>query len=108
MYLEVKEENLSSYESVRKVHEVNNHKGSDQLVSAYSRAGWMGPEVANVIRRAVKDCRVCQNFAKSVSRPKVTLPIACLFNGIITIDLKSFGSNYVLWMIDSFSLFVQG
>ena len=39
MYLEDKEENLTSYESVRKVHEVNNHKGSDQLVSAYSRAG---------------------------------------------------------------------
>ena len=41
MYLEDKEENLTSYESVRKVHEVNKHKGSDQLVSAYRRAKWM-------------------------------------------------------------------
>ena len=47
LYLKDKEEDLTSFESVRKVHEVNNHKGSDQLVSAYSRAGLMSPEVTN-------------------------------------------------------------
>ena len=59
MYLEDKEQDLTSFESVRKVHEVNNHKGSDQLVSANSRSGWMSPDVANVIKRVVKDCKVC-------------------------------------------------
>ena len=91
MNLEDKEKNLTSYESVRKVHVVNNHKGSDQLVSAYSRAGWMSPEVSNVIKRVVKDCKVCQKFAKSVSQPKVMLPKASSFNKIVTMDLKSFG-----------------
>ena len=49
LYLEDKE-SLTSFESIRKVHEVNNHKGSDQLVAAYSRAGWMSPGVSNIIK----------------------------------------------------------
>ena len=27
---------------------------------------------------------------------------------MVTLDLKSFGSKYVLWIIDSFCIFVQG
>ena len=65
--MEDKEENLTSYESVRKVHDVNDHKGSDQLVSAYSRVGWNSLEISNVIKRIVKDCKVCQKFTNSVS-----------------------------------------
>ena len=40
MYLEEKEEELTNFQAFKKVHEVNNHKGVDQLISAYSRAGW--------------------------------------------------------------------
>ena len=36
------------------------------------------------------------------------LPKASLFNEVVTLDLKAFGSKYVLWIIDSFSRFVQG
>ena len=58
LYIEDKEDDSTPFESVRKVHEVNNHKGCDQLVSAYLRAGWMSPEISNVIKRAVKNCKV--------------------------------------------------
>ena len=53
-------------------------------------------------------CKVYQKFAKSVSRPKVTLPKASLFHEIVTMDLKSFGSKYVILIIDSFNRFVEG
>ena len=43
-----------------------------------------------------------------MSRPEVTLPKASSFNEVITMDLKSFGSKHVLWIIDSFSRIVQG
>ena len=36
---------LCSFKSVRKVHEVNQHKGKDQLIAAYRNAGWMSPEL---------------------------------------------------------------
>ena len=47
-------------------------------------------------------------FAKLVSRPKITLPKTSTFNEVVTLDLKSFGSKYVLWIKDSFCRFVQG
>ena len=30
------------------------------------------------------------------------------FNEVVTLDLKEFGSKYILWMIDSFTRFIQG
>ena len=58
--------------------------------------------------RVVKDCRICSKFAKTVSRLKVTLPKVSLFNEVVTLDLKEFGSKYVLLMMDSFNRFIQG
>ena len=70
LYLEDKETDLTSFKFIRKVYKVNNHKGSDQLVSAYSRAGWMSPEVSNIIKRVVKECKVCQKFASLYIDPR--------------------------------------
>ena len=56
----------------------------------------------------VNDCKVCKKFSKSVAKPRVTLPKATSFNEVVTFDLKEFGSKYILWMIDSFSRFMQG
>ena len=39
---------------------------------------------------------ICQNFAKSVSRPRVTLPKATTFNEIVTLYLKMFRPKHVL------------
>ena len=71
LFLEDKEGNLCSYKAVRKVHELNRHKGKDQLINAYKKAGWMTPELQKIIDRVVKDCKVCQKFQKTVSRPRV-------------------------------------
>ena len=68
----------------------------------------MSPTVSKNIKKILKEYKICQKFAKSVSRPKVTLPKARPSNKIVTLDLKSFGLKYVLWIIDSFSIFVQG
>ena len=53
MYLEDKEKDLTSFQAIKKVHEVNNHKGVDQLISACSKAGWMSQNVSNQIRMAM-------------------------------------------------------
>ena len=92
---------------IRNVHEVNHHKGKEQLISAYRNAGWMSPDLVNMINCVVNDCHVCQKFQKSVARPRVSLLKARSFNKIVTSDLKEFGNNYILWMIDSFTRFIQ-
>ena len=108
LFIKDKEGDLCSFKAVRKVHEVNRHKGKEQLLSAYRNAGWMSPGLPNIIDLVVNECKVCQKFQKSVARPRVTLPKASSFNEVVTLDLKEFGSKYILWMIDSFSRFIVG
>ena len=43
---------------------------------------------------------------KICGRPRVTLPKSTSFNEVVSLDLKEFGSKYILWMIDSFSRFM--
>ena len=49
LFLEDREEELCSFKAVRQVHEVNRHKQKDQLIAAYRNAGWMSPELQNII-----------------------------------------------------------
>merc|ERR1711867_249428 len=62
----------------------------------------------NMIERVVNDCKVCQKFQKSIARARVTLPKTTSFNEVVTLDLKEFGTKYVLWMINSFPRFIVG
>ena len=47
------------------------------------------------INNVVRDCKACQKFGKSMVKPKIALPKVRLFNEIVTLDLKHFGSKYV-------------
>ena len=62
LFLEDAKDNLCSFKAIRKVHEVNCHKGKEQLIAAYRNAGWMSPDLVNMINRVVNDCGVCQKF----------------------------------------------
>lgn len=77
-------------------------------MAAYRNAGWMSPELPNIINRVVNECKVCQKFQRSVARARVTLPKTTSFNKVVTLDLKEFGNKYILWMIDIFSTFIVG
>merc|ERR1712240_832276 len=92
-------ERLDTIKAIRKVHEVTNHKSAEQLIISFGNAGIIGPETVKTIRQVVKDCKYCQKFGRSMVRPKVALPRATSFNEIVTLDLKQFGSKYVLWCI---------
>ena len=99
---------MDTFKAIRKVHEVTNHKSAEQLIISYRNAGIIGPETVKTIRQVVKDFKICQKFGRSMVRPKVALPRATSINEILTLDLKQFGSKYVLWCIDAFTRFVQG
>ena len=108
LFLEDARDDLCSFKVIRKVHEVNHHKGKEQLIFAYRNARWISPDLVNMISCVINDCHVCQKFQKLVARPRVSLPKARSFNEIVTLDLKEFGNKYILWMIDSFTRFIQG
>ena len=57
LFMEDKEGDLCSFRAVRKVHEVNRHKGKEQLMAVYRNAGWMSPELANNIVRFAKNSK---------------------------------------------------
>ena len=69
LFLEEKKEELCSFKAVRRVHKVNCYKQKDQMIAAYQNAGWMSPELRNIIHWVVQDCKVCQKFSKLVVRP---------------------------------------
>ena len=82
LFMEDKEGDLCSFRAVRKVHEVNRHKGKEQLLAAYSNAGLMSPGLANIIDCVANDCKVCQKFQRSVVRSRVMLPKTSSFNEV--------------------------
>ena len=108
LFLENQEGELTSFKAIKTVHNVNNHKKKEQLISAYRNTGWISPKVINSINCVANDCRVCQKFQKSVTRPKVSLLKSSSFKEVVTLDLKEVGTKYILWMIDSFTKFIQG
>ena len=66
LFVEDKKGKLCSFKAVKKVHEINRHKGRNQLVQAYRTAGWMSPELTSLIERVLNDCKVCQKFKTSI------------------------------------------
>ena len=106
MYAKWKEEELNTFKVVRKVHEVTNQKSADQLVVMYRNAGLMEADTVKKIKNMVRVFRASQKFGKSMVKPKIALAKAGSFNEIVTLDLKQFGSIYVLWCIDAFPRFV--
>ena len=93
---------------MKKVHEVHGHKSEVNLIHAYKVANLLTPKLKSTIKRVVDDCKICQKFRKSVPRPKTSLPKSTDFNQIVTLDLKEIQGKYILWMVCSFTRFMQG
>ena len=99
---------LTDFKNVRKMHEKLNHKSKANLAHAYANADLLTKELKETIQKVVDQCKVCQEYRKSMPRPAVTLPKCNDFNQIITLDFKIWGKNYILWMICSFTRFIKG
>ena len=65
----------------------------------------MSLDLVNMINHVVNECREVPEIIGETKRFRAK---AKSFNKIVTLDLKEFGNKYILWMIDSFTLFIQG
>ena len=72
-------------------------------MSIYRQARLLTTEMGKMIKRVVNDCRICQKFGRTMITPKVLLTKNMSFNEMVTLDLKEFGSKYVLWHMDLFT-----
>ena len=103
-------ENLMTKKTIKKIHELTNHKGEKGLNYAYKTAGIAEHGLKKRIKQIVKACKVCKKHEKSKPRPKSTLPKASDFNEIVSFDLKFFTekNKIVLWCVDACTRFIRG
>ena len=102
------DDQICSFAQIKKIHENTNHKSEENLLHAYKEANYLDDNVRKLIKKVCQNCKVCQKFKRSQSRPKVSLPKVTDFNQVVTLDLKQFDGKNVLWAVDSFTRFIQG
>jgi hypothetical protein len=107
-YLIKKDDEIGTFEKIKKIHNVTNHNGVRNLLHAFRNAGLLNDDVRQNIEDVVSTCKVCQKYGKSLGTLKVSLTKSMDFNQIVLMDLKQFGKQEVLWMICSFTRFCQG
>ena len=79
------ENDIDNFKSIKKIHEVTNHKSEENLLHAFRNANRLDKDVRKIIKRVVEGCKVCKKFKKSQGKPKVSLPIMTDFNQIAEI-----------------------
>ena len=91
------DDQICSFAQIKKIHENTNHKSEENLLHAYKEANYLDDNVRKLIKKVCQNCKVCQKFKRSQSRPKVSLPKVTDFNEVVTLDLKQFDGKNLLY-----------
>ena len=90
--------------SLLKLHRQFAHPATQKLVALLKDAGCADIEDAGPILDDIRaNCDVCKQYAKAPPRPVVALPMASVFNEKVAMDLKKWGSRWILHLIDMWS-----
>ena len=108
IYLIENEDEVSSDKAIRKIHKILNHKSKEQMHYAYRNAGKLNEETRKKIDEIVDNCAICKKNGHSKSKPRVAIPKAIDFNKTVSIDLKIVGTKYILWIVCTCTIFIQG
>ena len=88
---------------LRKLHCQFGHCSSDKLSDLLKDANVWQSDYKNYLDDIIKECDICQQFSKVKPRSIVSLPLAKMFNDIVSLDLKNWGNGYILHIIDVWS-----
>ena len=81
------------YNALIKLHKQLVHPSKKRLVS-----------LVKVIDKLYEKCQTCRQFAKTLARPVVSLPMTKKFNDKVALYFKIWkGGKYILHLIDMFS-----
>ena len=108
IYLVDGEDNASSDQAIRKIHNILNNKSKEQIHYAFRNAGKLNEETRKKINEVVYKCDICKKNGNSKSKSTVAIPKAKDFNSTVAIDLKIVGDKYILWMVCACTRFIQG
>ena len=75
---------------------------------AFISAGKLDEDTRRLIKLVTEECKVCKTVRRSRPKPSVAISQAGDFNTIISMDLKSIGDKYILWMVCACTRFVKG
>ena len=90
---------------LNKLHKQFGHRTKRVFVSLLKDTGNWTPHFSEMIDKIINGCEGCILRRRNPDRPVVALPRAEDFNEILTMDLKIWKGQYILYMIDLFSRF---
>ena len=70
------------------------------MIDIVKKANIQQPELIKAINNVSDQCVICAKFKKAPPRLVVSLPLASIFNEVVATDLKSWGTQYFLVMVD--------
>lgn len=88
---------------VTKLHKQFVHPQPSKLISLINDSGVSDPKVSAMVNVVTSNCEVCKRYKTKPLKPAVGFPLATQFNQTVALDLKQFGSRYVLHMVDHLS-----
>ena len=104
------DDNLT-YKDVVKLHQAFGHVSVRKLEKLISDSNKLTEEVQGFLREVEEKCKSCKVHRIAKPRPAVSLPRACKFNQIVSLDLKQYkdnDNNYILYLVDLFTRLTVG
>ena len=92
--------------TILKIHRQFGHPGYEVMKQLLEKAQVWSPSVKVCLDKIHEKCKICKQFSQTPPRPVVSLPAACEFNKVITMDLKEVKVKeykYILHIIDVFT-----
>ena len=83
-----------------KLHRQFGHPTPKTLIKIITNAGIVSKTLEKEIDTISQMCRTCLKHRRPFSRPVVCIPLAYEFNEMLGIDLKIWGNNYFLVIVD--------
>ncbi|XP_071114334.1 uncharacterized protein [Haliotis cracherodii] len=98
-----KMEDDERYKVILKLHRQFAHPPERKLVALMKDAGVWQNEFQDTISKIYRNCQMCKAYTRTPARPAVALPMASQFNETVAMDLKKWGSRWILYLVDMWS-----
>ncbi|KAI8519243.1 hypothetical protein Bbelb_025000 [Branchiostoma belcheri] len=79
------------------------HPTVEKLTQLLQGANSWRSDYASILQEIAQSCDVCKRFKRGPARPVAALPKSTKFNQVVAMDLKNWGSQYLLYFVDEFS-----
>ena len=91
----------------KKLHFQFSHPSPEKLIKLIKDGGHGHKDLIHEVKEVSKNCLTCIKRQKPPLRPVVSLPMASKFNEVVAVDLKAWGKNYFLVVVDLATRFCQ-